>query len=251
MHFPSLKVSETMGFANSTKAPGSKIDDTYVDKQTDKILASLGIAHTADTIVGNEFLWGVSGGEHKRVSVAKVMVTEVSHWGLAPYTLAVHWHHLEALVSCWDNSTRGLDASNALDFAKVLRRMADDENKTIVETLYQAGNGIFSQFDKVLVLAEGREVYYGPTLAAKAYFEDMGFRCASGANIGDFLTSVSVHTERQVLDGYEGTVPNTAEEFQNAYRQSPVFRAMMQEISSQSKDELAAEVAALNEMRNA
>lgn len=73
-----MTVSETMQFANFTKATGTKMDDASIDAKTDKILSSLGITHTADTIVGNEFLRGVSGGERKRVSVAEVMATEVS-----------------------------------------------------------------------------------------------------------------------------------------------------------------------------
>jgi ATP-binding cassette, subfamily G (WHITE), member 2, SNQ2 len=75
-------VSETLKFAASTKLPKSgpastNSDVSYVDHRTDKILSSLGIAHTADTIVGDEFTRGVSGGERKRVSVAEVMATEV------------------------------------------------------------------------------------------------------------------------------------------------------------------------------
>lgn len=33
----------------------------------------------------------------------------------------------------------------------------------------QAGEGIYDQFDKVLLIDEGREVYFGPTSEARAY----------------------------------------------------------------------------------
>ncbi|KAK6068393.1 multidrug resistance protein CDR1 [Seiridium cupressi] len=231
LHFPTLKVSETMSFAASTKIPrskpeGSTSDLSFVDAQTEKVLGSLGIAHTAETVVGDEFIRGLSGGERKRVSLAEVMATE-------------------ATVQCWDNSTRGLDASNALDFARVLRRVADEERKSVVATLYQAGNGIYSQFDKVLVLSEGHEIYYGPTSAAKQYFEDMGFRCAAGANIADFLTSVAVHTERQILPGFENQVPNTPEEFETAYKRSGMHADMIHQMEAERPESLAAEVEAL------
>lgn len=224
-----------MEFAYFTKTPRTKpehmaSDDDYVDIMTKQTLSSLGIDHTADTIVGSEFIRGVSGGERKRVSVAEVMSTQ-------------------AILQCWDNSTRGLDASNALDFAKVLRRAADTQQKSIVATLYQAGNGIFNLFDNVLVLAEGREIYYGPTSMAKQYFEDMGFKCAPGANIADFLTSVAVHTERTVLPGYEGKVPNTAEEFDAAYKQSRFFAEMKNKLDSTDEQALTAEVHNLKRLR--
>lgn len=127
----------------------------------------------------------------------------------------------------------------------MLRRAADKDRKSIVATLYQAGNGIYAQFDKVLVLAEGREIYYGPARAAKQYFEGMGFRCAPGANIADFLTSVAVHTEREILPGFENRVPNTPDEFETAYKKSSIYDTMLQEVISQSQEDLAGEVEAL------
>ncbi|KAJ8132750.1 hypothetical protein O1611_g874 [Lasiodiplodia mahajangana] len=209
-HFPSLMVSEVMEFAVGTKVPrqGSSLTTSkteHVDQKTEAILESLGISHTSETVVGDEFIRGVSGGERKRVSLAEVMATEAS-------------------VQCWDNSTRGLDASNAFDFAKVLRRVTDEQSKTMIATLYQAGNGIYNQFDKVLVLAEGREIYFGPTSEAKAYFESLGFECPPNGNIADFLTSVTVATERVMLPGFETTAPKTAQEFEQTYKNSSTYK---------------------------
>lgn len=52
--------------------------DAFVEKTRDEILSSLGILHTKRTLVGNEFVRGVSGGERKRVSLAEVMAGQVS-----------------------------------------------------------------------------------------------------------------------------------------------------------------------------
>lgn len=235
LHFPTLKVAETLGFASSAKLPGSRPDhlsesNAYRAHKTTSILDSLSIAHTSDTVVGNEFLRGVSGGERKRVSLAEVLAST-------------------APVQCWDNSTRGLDASNALDFSKVLRKAADEERKTIIATLYQAGNGIFGQFDKVLVLAEGRQIYYGPVSAAKAYFEDMGFVCAPGANVADFLTSVSVPTERQIKPGFESSVPVTADEFAARFQANDVPRSLNAHAVAVTDKSLQQEVEDLKQVR--
>lgn len=222
-----------MGFAYSTKTPKYSLayDADYIDHMTTQTLSDLGIDHTADTIVGDDFIRGVSGGERKRVSLAEVLSTQ-------------------ALIQSWDNSTRGLDASNALDFARVLRKSADTQHKSIVATVYQAGNGIYNLFDKVLVLAEGREIYYGPTSAAREYFENMGFKCAPGANIADFLTSVAVHTERTILPEFEGKVPNTAEEFEAAYRKSDLFADMKRVIESTDQQVLHAQIENLQRIRD-
>ena len=127
----------------------------------------------------------------------------------------------------WDNPTRGLDSKAALEFARLLRKEADENRKTIVTTTYQAGNGVFDTFDKVLVLAEGRVIYYGPRLLAKDYFESLGFVCPKGANVADYLTSVTVLTERMVRSGWEDRVPNTAEDFESRYRESDIYHGQM------------------------
>ena len=128
----------------------------------------------------------------------------------------------------WDQPTRGLDSKTALEFVETLRRDVNTNGKSVVLTTYQADNGIFDAFDKVIVLAEGRVIYYGLRTAAKSYFEDMGFVCPRGANIADFLTSVTVNTERQIAPGFETRVPNTPEEFETVYKRSEICRLMRQ-----------------------
>lgn len=130
----------------------------------------------------------------------------------------------------WDQPTRGLDSKAALEFAKMLRRHADKSRKTIVLTTYQAGNGIFDQFDKVLVLASGCVTYYGPRDLARSYFESLGFVCPRGANVADFLTSVTVETERVIAKEFEGKIPTTPEEFETAYLNSGA-RSLMNQLT--------------------
>ena len=98
-----------------------------------------------------------------------------------------------AHVQCWDNSTRGLDASTALDFVKSLRIMTDVLGQTVFVTLYQAGEGIYDLFDKVLVLDEGRQVYFGPPGEARAYFEGLGYNPLPRQSTADYLTGCSTY----------------------------------------------------------
>lgn len=148
---------------------------------------------------------------------------------------------VQSPLQCWDQSTRGLDASTALDFVRILRLSADEQSKSIVATFYQAGNDIFDQFDKVVVLCEGSEIFYGPKSLAKGYFEEMGFVCAPGANVADFLTSVAVPTERTIRSGFEHLVPLRPEEFEARYKASSVYQSMLDKISDVSRSELFAE----------
>ncbi|CAG8975972.1 hypothetical protein HYALB_00012307 [Hymenoscyphus albidus] len=109
----------------------------------------------------------------KRVSIIEVLATRAS-------------------VFCWDNSTRGLDASTALEYTKAVRALTDTFGLTSIVTLYQAGNGIYDLFNKVLVLDEERQIYYGPKDQARPFMEELGFHCDDGVNVADFLTGVTV-----------------------------------------------------------
>lgn len=213
--FPTLTVGDTMDFATKNKVPLNRSSDlpTAKDYRVDMkkfLLESLGISHTANTKVGNEYVRGVSGGERKRVSIIECMATRGS-------------------VCCWDNSTRGLDASSALDWAKCMRSLTDTLGLATIVTLYQAGNGIYDLFDKVLVLDEGEEIYYGPMVEARPFIESVGFVCREGANVADYLTGVTVPTEREIQPGHESSFPRTALEIRNHYEASPIFQQMVQE----------------------
>lgn len=121
-HIATLTVEQTLKFALSTKTPGPEgrlpgVSRKEFDNELlDMLLRMLNISHTKDTLVGDEFVRGVSGGERKRVSIAEMMTTR-------------------APVQCWDNSTRGLDASTALDFIRSLRIMTDLLGQTTFVTL--------------------------------------------------------------------------------------------------------------------
>lgn len=117
----------------------------------------------------------------------------------------------------------------------MLRHEADTNRKTIVATTYQAGNTVYDQFDKILVIAEGRVIYYGPRSIARKYFEDLGFICPKGANIADFLTSVTVLTERVIQPGLESSVPSTPDEFEARFRETAIYGQMMGHIDPPEK----------------
>lgn len=129
-----------------------------------------------------------------------------------------------------DNSTRGLDASTALDYAKSLRVMTDVSNRTTLVTLYQAGEEIYKLMDKVLVIDEGRMMFQGPASDAKQYFIDLGFECPERETTADFLTSVTDPTQRVFRKGFEAQAPKTAGEFERAFKNSSNYQKVLQDV---------------------
>lgn len=213
-HIPSLTVWQTLLFSLLNKT--RKRDQKEMHVIVDALMKMFGIPHTANTLVGNEMVPGVSGGERKRVSIAETLATK-------------------STVVCWDNSTRGLDASTALDYAKSLRIMTDVSNRTTLVTLYQAGEQIYELMDKVLVIDSGRMVYQGPASEAKQYFVDLGFFCPERETTADFLTSVTDPAQRIYRDGYKASAPKTAEDFERLFKNSPSYKNVLRDIEDYEK----------------
>lgn len=81
-HHPTLTVGQTLDFALETKVPGKRPAGVsrkdFKERVIDLMLKMFNIEHTRNTIVGNPFVRGVSGGERKRVSIAETMITGAS-----------------------------------------------------------------------------------------------------------------------------------------------------------------------------
>ncbi|CAO3658990.1 hypothetical protein G6F70_000758 [Rhizopus microsporus] len=213
-HYPTLTAKQTLQFALRLKTPGNRLPNETKKEFVNKILYMLGnmlgLTKQMNTMVGNAYVRGLSGGERKRMSIAEQMTTSSS-------------------INCWDCSTRGLDAASALDYTRALRIMTDVLKKTTIATLYQASNNIFTLFDKVMVLDEGRCIYFGPTDLAQSYFEALGFHCPKRKSTPDFLTGLCNPNEREIKPGFESIAPRFAHEFEAKYLVSDIHKQMMAE----------------------
>ena len=215
VHFPHLTVAQTLNLAVLARLPHSQIaqSDRYTsaEKLKSAVVADLGLHQTLDTKVGSSFVRGISGGERKRTSIAEVLVGRPS-------------------IQCWDNSTRGLDSATALRFIQTLQRATTTSGSIAIVTLYQASEEIYNSFNKVSLLYEGRQIYFGNTTSAKAFFTKLGFSCPQRSTTSDFLCSLTNPMERTIKQGYESSVPRTAEEFARIWEASPERSQLVQEI---------------------
>ncbi|KAK9475786.1 ABC-2 type transporter-domain-containing protein [Lipomyces japonicus] len=221
IHFPTLNVDQTLSFAIDTKAPvvraGNISREQYI-KDFRNILGTIfGLSHTFNTIVGNDYFRGVSGGERKRVSLAEVFAGRAK------------------LIS-WDNSTRGLDASTALEYAHILRTTTNLLKNTALVAIYQAGENIYQLFDKVTVLYSGKQIYFGSIHKARAYFERMGYECQPRQTTAEFLTAVTDPAGRFVRSGFKGQVPQTAAQFEAYWKASDEYVEMLTEVEQYRKN---------------
>ncbi|KAJ6127596.1 hypothetical protein N7523_003208 [Penicillium sp. IBT 18751x] len=216
IHYPTLPVKHTLDFGLRLRKPAKyngQNTETFSQDMTDRLLGSLGMSHTKNTIVGNSFVRGVSGGERKRVSLAEVMATNPA-------------------VACWDNPIRGLDSSSALQFLRLLKEISRETSMANIVTIYQASNSMYDQcFDRVLVMYEGKMIFSGRAQDAKTHFISLGFHMWDRQTTPDFLTAVTAPSERVVRKDHEGFVPQTPDEFAEAFIKSPYYRVLQGDIA--------------------
>ncbi|KAK0281109.1 Multidrug resistance protein [Friedmanniomyces endolithicus] len=217
VHFPMLTVGDTLTFAAQARAPkltpGGVKPMVYAQHLRDVFMATFGISHTVNTLVGNDFVRGVSGGERKRVSIAEAALSG-------------------APLQAWDNSTRGLDSANAVEFCKTVRLSTELGGCAAMVAIYQAPQAAYDTFDKAIVLYEGRQIFFGKATTATAYFEGLGFHRPDRQTDADFCTSMTSSQERIVRSGYENKVPRTSDEFAAAWKNSPQRAQLLVDIES-------------------
>ncbi|TIC93490.1 Multidrug resistance protein CDR2 [Colletotrichum higginsianum] len=216
-HLAHLTVAETLAFASHARSvryvPAGFSHAQLALAHRDVAMATFGLTHAADTRVGDDVVRGVSGGERKRVSIAEASLTR-------------------ARFQCWDNSTRGLDSANAVAFCRALRLQADLLGVSSAVSLYQAPQSAFDLFDRVTVVYEGRQVFFGGRADARAYFEELGFRCPERQTVPDFLTSMTSPHERRARPGFEDLVPRTPDEFAQRWKKSGQRQELLRELAA-------------------
>ncbi|KAK9760734.1 hypothetical protein K7432_014928 [Basidiobolus ranarum] len=215
-HYPELTVKETLGFALKMKTPAHRLPGiSRRDFQEDfmnTLLKIFGLKKQENTLVGNAWVRGLSGGERKRMTISEAMTAR-------------------SAIATWDCPTRGLDSASALDYNKSLRIQCDSLNKTTISTLYQASDSIYNLYDKVMLLYLGRCIFFGPRDRAKDYFMEMGYTCEPRKSIPDFLTGITNPNERIVVEGFEGKVPESPEEFERYFQESQDYKVLLQNMS--------------------
>jgi ATP-binding cassette subfamily G (WHITE) protein 2 (SNQ2) len=234
---PTLTVEQTLDFALDTKVPGKRpagLSRTeFKQKVITLLLRMFNIRHTRKTFVGGPFVRGVSGGERKRVAIAEMMITN-------------------ACICAWDNPTRGLDASTAVDYIRSIRVLSDIHKTSTFITAYQISESIYREFDKVMVIDQGRQVYFGPAKQARAYFESLGFLPKPRQTTADYLTGCTDPFEREYKPEFLDSphVPRTPDHLAAAFEKSKFSSELDEEISNY-QDEVAREVVAIENFHHA
>ncbi|KAK8988611.1 hypothetical protein V6N11_029994 [Hibiscus sabdariffa] len=139
---------------------------------TDYVIKMLGLEVCADTLVGDEMIRGVSGGQRKRVTTGEMLAGP-------------------AKLLLMDEVSTGLDSSTTYQIVKLLRQHIHILNGTAFISLLQPAPETFELFDDIILLSDGQIVYQGPREHVLEFFESMGFKCPARKGVADFLQEVT------------------------------------------------------------
>ncbi|KAG7164313.1 white-like 1 [Homarus americanus] len=137
-------------------------------RRVNQVIMELGLTKCENTLIGVPGTKkSISGGEMKRLSFGCEVLTNPS------------------LMFC-DEPTSGLDSFMAQNVIAMMKSMAE-RGKTIISTIHQPSSDIYSMFDRLLLMAEGRVAFLGTTDEALKFFNNLNLRCPEQYNPSDFF----------------------------------------------------------------
>ncbi|KAI9223239.1 hypothetical protein BC828DRAFT_376433 [Blastocladiella britannica] len=135
----------------------SELADAEKDSRVHDMMQYLGLAHVADTIIGDERVRGISGGQRRRVNVGIELVAEPS-------------------ILFLDEPTSGLDSSTSLELCTLLKRIATDRGLVVAAVIHSPSQQCFDLFDDLILLGTGGHVVFsGSRRYAMPYLRNLGF----------------------------------------------------------------------------
>ncbi|KAI0315703.1 P-loop containing nucleoside triphosphate hydrolase protein [Amylostereum chailletii] len=150
-----------------------------IHERVAQTIADLGLSDVTRNRIGTPVQRGISGGQKRRVTLGAALVT-------LPRILLL------------DEPTSGLDSRTSREVLTAIRDFARRHGVIVVASIHQPNWETFTLFDKLLLLAHGRTVYYGPIGRLDAYLaEGLSHSVSQHANPSDHALDV-VNTDFMV-----------------------------------------------------
>jgi ABC-type multidrug transport system ATPase subunit len=132
--------------------------------------------------------------------------------------------------------TTGLDSAIAYEVMSAVRNLAN-QNRTVICTIHQPSPMTYMLFDKLLLLAAGKVIFFGPSRDVVNYFATSPYKFPykTGSNPADYLIAVG-----------GGFIPSshgktiTANELSTYYTNGELYKLFMENIDTMIAMDLAA-----------
>ncbi|KAL4094255.1 hypothetical protein PRIC1_009918 [Phytophthora ramorum] len=198
----SFTVVETMKMAAKLSLPNSVVM-TDIHSRVESVMDAMGLAACRNTLVGDIFRKGLSGGQKRRLSIAIELLSNPS-------------------ILILDEPTSGLDSSSAHNVMKYILKLCG-EGKNVMCTIHQPSSLVYDMFTNVIVLSGGQTVYCGSRPNMIPHFASIGFSCPKYMNPAEYFVNL-VNTD------FEDHVDITKLVY--AYAQSNVKKQLLDQLSA-------------------
>ncbi|PIN21134.1 Pleiotropic drug resistance proteins (PDR1-15), ABC superfamily [Handroanthus impetiginosus] len=190
VHIGELTVRETLAFSARCQGVGSNYEmlmellrrekqaNIMPDPDVDMYMKILGLEACADTMVGDQMIRGISGGQRKRVTTGEMLVGPS-----------------KALFM--DEISTGLDSSTTFQVVNSIRQFVHILEGTALISLLQPEPEMYDLFDDIILISEGQIVYQGPRENVFEFFQSMGFKCPERKGAANFLQEVTSKKDQQ------------------------------------------------------
>jgi ABC-type multidrug transport system ATPase subunit len=168
------------------------VSSREIDQTVNEVLDVTGLSERRDVRVDQ-----LSGGQRKRVSMAVELITKPS-------------------IIFLDEPTSGLDPSTEEKIMKLFRQIAES-GRTVVLTTHAMEN--VKLFDKIVVLMQGRLVFYGKPEEALTYLQASSFKDLFNKLEEPVSREVALHGEAARREIAE----RTSEEWKQRFLRTPQF----------------------------
>ncbi|CAF3424351.1 unnamed protein product [Rotaria sp. Silwood1] len=203
-----LTVGENLMFSANIRLPRPFSARERIER-VNQVIHDLDLHSCINTLIGTDFIRGVSGGEKKRTSIGMELV-------LSPKVLFL------------DEPTTGLDASTAQNVMDCLYNLSR-QGRTIIFSIHQPRYSIFQLFDTVLFLSAGHTIYFGSPMDVLPYFSSQGFECNEHENPADFVLDVLIE-----FNGRSSKILQTA--YQHSQMHSNV-KSLIKSVMNETENE--------------
>ena len=141
-------------------------------RRVKRVLKEMNMHKHADSIIGDAFNRGLSGGQKRRVSICIEL--------LASPKLVI-----------MDEPTSGLDSVSTKNVIDALGTVASGNERIVVISIHQPSSVLFLQFDNVILLSpKGETVYFGPRKSVLPFLASSKHICPPGINPSEFCLDI-------------------------------------------------------------